>query len=278
MKKLLFVCDGDHFSHSSFEFAASVNRHENIWLKGLFLPTIDYSRMPSFAYANGFEEFIPPDFYEEEEKTMDKSIMQFENLCKEHHISYSISKHTGFQSLQELLHETRFSDLLLIGSKHFFPAMDSGQPNAEMNQLLHETECPVLLIPEKFGEPKNIILAYDGESSCMAAIKQLSMVMGTYKKLPLTVVFFSPPSGGRPPYEKPLKEYIRCHYKDFTIKVADSENIKDLNTWMTGYQSPLIVTGSYSRSGVSRVFKKSFISTVIANNHFPTFLFHSKGK
>jgi hypothetical protein len=277
MKKLLFTCDGNHFSHSLFAFAASINKQEKIWLKGVFLPSMDYSRLPAFAYVNSYEGFLPPDFYEQEEKLMDQSIKQFEDLCQEHQISHSTYKHTGFDALQGLLDETRFADGVLVQSKNFFSAMDGGQPNAELNQLLHSTECPVFLIPEMFEEPKNIIFAYDGERSCMAAIKHLGMVMKNYKKLPLTIISFSVPSGERPPYEKLIAEYIGCHYKKFIIKVVDSDGADYLDHWLAEYPSPLIITGSYSRSGLSRTFKKSFISTELNDQKFPIFLFHRKG-
>jgi len=277
MKKLLLACDGSHFPSGALEFAVSVNRHEPILLKGVFLPSIDYSRLTSLAYANG-EGFIPEDFYEEEEKTMDKSIMQFENACREHGINYGTLKYTGYESLQSLLDETRFSDMVLIGSEHFFSAMDSDQPNAEMNQLLHDSECPVCLIPEKIRKPENIVFAYDGEGPCMAAIRTFSSLMPNYTHLPLTAVFFSDSTEDKLPNEKNMKEYIKCHYKQFNIKVAAGKSVKDLDQWMSAYKNPLIITGSYSRSGLSRVFKKSFISTAIASHQFPIFLFHGKEK
>jgi hypothetical protein len=273
MKKLLFTCDGDSFSHSAFDFAVTVNKYEKILLKGIFMPSIDYSRLASFAYANSNEGFIPIDFYEQEEKMMDKSITQFESLCRDYNILYSIYKNTAFESLQGLLDETRFSDLILVESKYFFSAMDNVQPNIEMNQLLHNTECPVLLIPEKFKSPENIVFAYYGEASCMSAIKHLHTSLKIYRKLPLTVVFFSSFPEQRPPFEKPLTEYIKCYYNDFVIKVVDSKNSKDLNKWISGYEKPLIVTGSYSRSSLSRVFKKSFISMIITRIQFPIFIF-----
>jgi len=279
MKKILLACGGDHFPQGALEFAAAMNKHEKIWLKGFFLPSMDYSRLPSFAYANDYETgFIPPDFYDQEEKIMNKHITQFQNVCEEHAIAYKVYKHTGFESLQGLIDETRFSDIALVESRHFFSAMDSTQPNAEMNQLLHDTECPVLLLPEKFEMPGNVIFAYDGEDSCMAAIKQFSLLMTGYTGLPLALAYFSSSSEEKLPYDETVTEYIRCHYRDFTIKISDSESAKDLDSWIAEFPNPMIITGSYSRSGLSRVFKKSFISAVIANDQFPVFLFHGNKK
>src|SRR5690348_15092278 len=150
MKRILFVCDGDHFSNGAFQLAVSLNKKEKILLSGLFLPAIDYSGIPSIAYGEEGGFMLAPDFYEQEEKKMDKSIVKFAHSCMEHAISYRVHKNTGFATITGLLAETRFSDLALIGSQFFFSAMDDVQPNGELKQLLHETECPVLLVPEKF--------------------------------------------------------------------------------------------------------------------------------
>ncbi len=273
MKKILFVCDGDHFSSAVFDYARAINKQEKILLKGFFMPSIDYSRMPSYAYANSYEGLIPPDFYEEEDNMMEQSIAQFEDLCKTNNISYNIYKHTGFESLQGLLDETRFSDIALVGSTHFLSVMDKDQPNMEMVRLLHDTECPVLLVPEKFKEAENILFAYDGEASCMAAFKQFHLLMTQYSTLPFTIVYFSL-SGERLPNEDVILEYVKCHYPHFKTKTQDSQSVKNLDEWLAAYSNPVIITGSYSRSSFSRMFRRSFISTVIAHHQFPVFLFH----
>jgi hypothetical protein len=275
MKKILFACDGDHFSRSAFDFAENLNRHEKILLKGLFLPSIDYAKFSPFAYAASYERFMPADFFDEEEKIIDQNERRFTELCNKYNVPHSTSKYTGFESLAGLVEETRFSDLLLLDSIKFFSAMDRSQPNLQMSQVLHDTECPALLLPKKYEEPQNLIFAYDGEASCMAAIKQLSMLMPVYSQLPLTVTFVSLP-GEEMPNRETVMEYLKCHYENVIVKIVDSENIENFDNWMGVCPSPLMVTGSYSRSGVSRIFRKSFSSPVIATHLFPIFLFHHK--
>ncbi|HVX01501.1 MAG TPA: universal stress protein [Candidatus Babeliaceae bacterium] len=278
MKKILFTCDGEHFYRSAFKMAASLNNQEKIFLKGIFVPSIDYSIMVSLASADSYEGMMPPELFDQEEKAMDKSIAEFETLCKENGVSYDLYKHTGFESLQVLLDEARFSDLILLGSDHFISVLDRTLPNMEMNQLLHDTECPVLLVPPNFVEPECIVFAYDGGASCMAAAKQFGALMASYTKLPFKAVFFSSSSEGKAPYEAMVIEYLSCHYKDFKLNVSDRISGKNLEKWMAAYNNPLIVTGSYSRGGLSRVFKRSFISDAITNHQNPIFLFHVKEK
>lgn len=275
MKKLLLACDGDHFPGSAFDFAENLNRTEKILLKGFFMPSIDYSKLSSFAYANSYEGFMPETFFNDEEKIMDESALHFSDLCKECNVIYNTYKHTGFDSLGGLIDETRFSDILLLDGIKFFSAMDTYQPNMQMAQILHDMECPALLLPRRYEEPKNIIFAYDGDASCMAAIKQLSILLPTYTKLPLIVTYVSS-SSEEMPNKETVMEYLKCHFENLTVKIVNSENIEDLDNWIEVCPSPLMVTGSYSRSSLSRIFKRSFSSPVIASHLFSIFLFHHK--
>lgn len=277
MKKVLIVYTGDNFPEGIFEYAHAINREEEILLKGFFLPTIDYSRLSSFAYANAYESgMVPVDFFEDEEKGMDKSIALFERACKKNNIMYKVYKQTGFEALQGLLNETRFSDLCLAGSEHFLAGLDNSQPNMEMSRFLYATECPVLLVPKKFHAPKELIFAYDGGASCMVALKQFSMLMTKYSsRLPLTVVHFASP-GEDTPNSLTVAEYIGCHFHEFTIKALGHKKDKNLDEWLLESSNPWLITGAFSRSGLSRVFKKSFVTDTINRHKIPLFIFHSK--
>jgi hypothetical protein len=275
MKKILFACDGNNFSRSAFDFAENLNRKKKILLKGFFLPSIDYSKFSPFVYAASYERFMPAEFFDEEEKIMDRNEIRFNDLCKRYNITSSTYKHTGFESIVGLIDETRFSDILLLDSIKFFAAMDSSQPNSQMTQVLHDMECPALLLPKKYEEPKNIIFAYDGEASCMAAVKELSILMPIYGQLPLTVIFISS-SGEEIPNREAVMEYLKCHYDNVVARIVESENMEDFDHWIEAFPNPLMVTGSYSRTGVSRIFKRSFSSSVISDHQFPIFLFHRK--
>lgn len=276
MKKILFVCNGDNFSESAFEYARSLHEEEGILLKGFFLPTIDYSGVSSFAYANAYESgMMLSEYLKEESEAMDKSIAQFEGYCQKNNILHKVYKHTGFEALQSLLIETRFSDMCIVGSEHFMAGLSHEQPNTEMSEFLHGTECPVLLTPETFKEPKEIIFAYDGGDACMAAIKQFSRLMKKYSRLPLTVAHFVS-SGENIPGAMTATEYIACHFPGFTIKVINRSKTEDLDAWLSEFSDPLLITGAYSRSGISRFFRKSFARGVIAEHKIPLFIFHSK--
>ena len=77
-------------------------------------------------------------------------------------------------ALPELKRETRFADLLLISSEKFFENMIGGTASDYMNDAIHNVECPVVVIPEKFSFPQRNVIAYDGTASSVYAMKQFA--------------------------------------------------------------------------------------------------------
>ena len=76
--------------------------------------------------------------------------------------------------IPELTKETRFADLLIIGSEIFFKNISDNDSNIFLKHTLQHTECPVMVVPEKFYFPSQNILAYDGSASSVFAIKQFA--------------------------------------------------------------------------------------------------------
>jgi hypothetical protein len=89
------------------------------------------------------------------------------------------------------------------------------QPNAYMKEILHSTECPILLLPERSDLPGSIVLAYDGTPSAVYAIKQFAYLFPELSDIPTYLVF--------------------------------------VNSWITGRENPWLVTGSYGRSELSQL-------------------------
>lgn len=275
MKKVLFVCDGEHFSKGVFQFAAFLNQQEKILLTGIFLPAVDYSRQSVWNYVSAYEGIVTvPELFEEDTEIINKNIKKFSKLCKENHVNFHIRKEITFSTVEDLLEETRYADLVLIGSEFFYSHLLSDKPSDQLTQVLHGTECPALLIPEVFAPPEDIIMTYDGSSSSMASIRQFSLLMEKILPLPVQVIYFHEGKENRLPNEDDIREYLNSHFSKVDFKILQSHEILSLNIWMTQYINPILVSGSYSRSWISRFFKKSFIAESIHNHRYPVFIYH----
>lgn len=272
MKKILLAFDGNHFSEGAFEFARRVNEMERVLVTGVFLPQVDYSSLWSYSGGAGGPLFIPL-VEDADAEAVQKNIDHFEKLCRKNNIEYRVHKDFFDFAIPELKKETRFADLVILGSESFYSNIGTAEPNEYLKDALSAAECPVLVIPEKFEFPQNNILAYDGGSSSVYAIKQFSYLFPFFRNNPTLLVGVQPGEEGLPD-EQNIEELASRHFPDLTLQALDISRKKYFATWISDRKDAILVSGSFGRSLFSQLFKKSFVSDVIKEHKLPVFISH----
>lgn len=273
MRKLLVAFDGTHFSTGAMNFIRLLNEHEPVTVAGLFLPQVVYANLWSYADASAGPVFIPL-IEEDESNLVDKNVNRFIDYCVAHKISYKVHKDFYDFALPELRKESRFGDLLILGSESFYENMGAGRPNEYLKQALHEVECPVLLIPEHFEFPEKNILACDGSASSVFAIKLFSYLFPEFRQNKTIVVTLPPSEKKFADHEHRIRELVAAHFPDCGVLHLDLDPDKYFATWISEMKSSVLVTGSYSRSFMSELFRHSFAANVIRDSKVPVFIAH----
>ena len=272
MKKVVIAFDGSNFSEGAFEFARQMNKTQPICLTGVFLPQIDYANL--WSYANAAAPVFVPLVETDESDVIEKNIARFEKQCKIEKIQYRV--HTNFWdfALPELKKETRYTDLLIIGSETFYSNMSQSRVNLYLQDALHEAECPVIVVPEKYSYPESNILAYDGTASSVFAIKQFSYLFPEFTKNPTTITYATEEKLTKIPEHSNIQELVGAHFQNLTLLNLELDLKKYFAVWMSEKKATILVCGSFGRSGFSRVLKTSFIADVIADHKVPVFITH----
>jgi nucleotide-binding universal stress UspA family protein len=273
MKKIILAFDGTHFSEGAFEFARRLNDLQPVLLTGVFLPQVELANLWSYGHSVG-PAFIPL-VETSESEAVHRNIRKFEKLCRESAIEYRVHKDIFNFALPELKNESRFADLVILGSEVFYENMGTKNgPNDFLQDALCDLSCPVILVPEKFDFPESIILAYDGSDSSIYAIKQFAYLFPELSYRKTLLVYASEKPGSTLPDENQIEELAGRHYKNLGLYKLDLSPGKLFNTWMQDKNSAMLVSGSYGRSGLSRLFKKSVITDVIKAHRLPIFIAH----
>jgi len=209
MRKILLAFDGKNFPKGAFDFIKRLNDQHKISLVGVLLPSMASMGYVSFETDEGIA-YVPTPI-EEDETAVKKAIATFEEQCTKNAIEYRPHAKDVTDVLKELQKESRFADILIIGNEDFYKELGDGSINTYMHDVLHHAECPVLLVPDKFSFPENVIFAYDGSQSAVFAIKQFIYLLPEFTQLPCQVVFASREKKGIPdiPY---LEELISRHF------------------------------------------------------------------
>ena len=273
MKKILIAFDGTQFSEGAFEFARALNQLRPVLLTGVFMPQVSYANLWSYSGAMAGPLYVPM-IEEEEGDLLQKNIEHFQSLCIKNDIVFRVHRDFNDFALPELKRETRFADLLLISSEKFFENMIGGNAIDYMRDAIHNVECPVVVIPEKFSFPKRNVIAYDGTASSVYAMKQFSYLFPELCSNETLLVYSKDREGNDLPDEIYVEELATQHFRDLSLLKMKLNPKKFFNDWVKGEESPILITGAMGRSSISEMFRKSFITDVIVDHQLPVFIAH----
>lgn len=263
MNKVLLVFDGGNFSQGAFDFACNINAKKPCLLTGVFLTSIDYSTF--LGYPIGFNSNMLAELIEDDNKKVEQSIALFKKLCEKNNIEYRVHDDQGGESLQELKKETRFADMLILGSENFF----------NVENVLHYSECPILIVPETYQFPSKIILSYDGSASSVYAIKMFTYLFSDFNNSKTVLVYADSKEATDIPDKIYIEELVARHFNDLSLFKLEAEPRKYFNVWLQEEKDAMIVAGAYGRSGISEILKQSFVAEIIADHEFPIFIAHT---
>jgi nucleotide-binding universal stress UspA family protein len=272
MKKIILAFDGTHFSEGGFEFARRLNELQPILLTGVFLPQTQLANLWSYAHSEG-GLFIPL-VEDSEAELVQKNISRFERLCQGNGIDYRVHKDFFDFAIPELKKESRYADLLVLGSELFYENIGTDSPGDYLRDALHDVRCPVLLVPEKFDFPKSIVLAYDGSEDSVFAIKQFAYLFPELTNKNAVLVYANTDVEEDFPDKIQIEELAARHFSNLTLVKLDVNPKKYFSSWILDQGSAILVSGSYGRSGLSQLVKKSFVKEVIADHRLPVFIAH----
>ena len=273
MKTILLAFDGTHFSDGAFEFARRLNEQSPLLVIGVFLSPINYANLWSYAEGVAGSSYIPL-LEGGETIALQKNIARFESQCRHNDIDCRVHKDFTEFTLPALRKETRFADLLILGSESFYENLGINEPNESMIDTLHNSECPILIIPEKFEFPYTNILAYDGSDDSVYAIKQFAYLFPEFASNNTLLVYAKQDAERRLPDEEYIEELAARHFSDLDLLKLQVNPKEYFNTWIRNKKGAILISGAFSRSVISQIFKRSFVSDIIKDHKLPVFITH----
>lgn len=267
MKKVVLLFDGGQYTKGTLELCQRMNDTASILLVGCFLPGIDFTGM-SEIYGYGALD-IPVQIRADEE-VVEENIEQFKSYCVAHQISCRVHKDFTLDAYPLLHKESRYTDLLVIGSQAFLGQLALNIPPENLRDALHTSECPVMVVPAHYYDPEHIILAYDGSASSVYAIKMFSYIFPELCNK--TTILLHVGGDGELPATTSIQQLGRAHFPNF--QVLELETMDLFEDWIKTIPAPILVTGAFGRSGLSSLFRMSFSRKALSSFSFPVFIAH----
>jgi nucleotide-binding universal stress UspA family protein len=273
MKKVLLAFDGTAFSEGTFNFVRQLNERQPILAVAVFVPQVSFASLWSYGAAAGGPDFIPL-LEQSEADQVQANIHRFETLCAQNGIRYSVHKHFYDFALPELKEESRFADLLVVSSEKFYQQSGTDEASGFLRDVVHAAECPVVVVPEHFVFPGKNILAYDGSASSVYAIKQFAYLFPELLANKSLLVYLKEDTDATIPAHSQISELAGAHFPNLEQIGLHMAPRKEFGQWVAANEDALLVCGAYGRSLVSQLFRKSFVSDIIAVHKLPVFIAH----
>ena len=272
MRKILIAFDGSQYSEGAMEFARRLNETEKITLTGLFLPLVGLASLWSYSDAMTGASFVPM-VDEGEGELIDRNIKRFNDFCNHNNIRHEVNTAMFDFAMPELRKETRFADIVLLGSETFYNNIGNETPSEYLKDALHFAECPVIVVPEKYNFPEKNILAYDGSESSVFAIKQFIYLFPELTDNP-TLLVTTNASSEMQKQDAQIQELVSAHFNKLSFLHLQMDAKKYFATWMTENKSSILICGAFSRSLISQIFRQSFVEEVLRDHKIPVFISH----
>lgn len=274
MEKILLVINARNPDVFSIDFACRIAHIAQTKLTGLFIENLYFEHVPVSVDE--------PSYFASTHKTAkatvavdtDQSIRLFKEECLRKGIKPEIYVDKG-EPIQEIVFESRFSDLLIIDPEISFYNREEPLPSHFVKEILAKAECPVLLAPEKFEDIDEIVFCYDGSASSVFAIKQLTYLLPQMQDREVMLLEVSSKTEERfTESHRRMMDWLRSHYHSVYYHSLTGDVKDELFNYFFKRKRMLIVIGAYGRSMLSNFFRKSNADVLIRTVDLPIFITH----
>lgn len=278
MKKILIAVDPFHLNTSTLAFGCYLARLTNSAVTGVFLENLEADREAVIVEGNGqtyvdYKINMESAPVKEKIKLIEEKIHQFKSYFDNHCVVNNIHIDKGVP-IEEIIKETRYSDLLIIDAEAGFSPDNKSVPGSFARKMLTETECPVVIAPLTFEGIDEIIFAYNGSLSCMNAIKHFADIFPELHNLPVTVVEVYEGEDEPALFGKQLKEWMEARFSDIHYVLLSGPKESQLLAYLIEKHKSFIVMGAYGRNAISNFFRKSTGDVVVKTSSQPIFIAH----
>jgi hypothetical protein len=274
MKKMLLVIDATYVNTNTLDFACYLASLSHSKLTGVFLDNHleDAALAISLAYGAPFSGMVVSGT-EQKRSLCKDNISIFREACSKKNISYSIH-HDRNVPAEEIIGESRFSDLIILDAKTSFDIKAQEAPTGFVKKVLMEAECPVIVAPECFTAIDEIVFAYDGSASSVFAIKQFTYLFPELDEKKVTLLQINEADSHDVEKRHQVAEWLKSHYSVINIATLNGKMKNVLFGYLAGKKDLIIVMGAFGRSSFSQFLKSSSAEPVIRAVNLPVFIAH----
>jgi nucleotide-binding universal stress UspA family protein len=200
-------------------------------------------------------------------------VHRFHEACLSREVAAKVHRDRGVP-VDDILVESRFSDLIVVDPETSFRKVDKGFPGRFIRDVLLAAECPVVVSPYQFDGLDEVIFAYNGTSSSVFAIKQFTYLFPEFKRKKAVVVDVHTDGETAIEEQYKMKEWLSAHYLHVDFVLLKGDPSDELFGYLLQRKNAIVVLGAYGRGILSRFLKPSHASLLLRTINLPIFITH----
>ncbi len=279
MQKIIVALDGSYYSESVLQHAIDFTKKLDGMLVGLFIEDLttyyDQSVYGELYQTSLLGKEIIEEETQEVKKNVETMVESFNKTCEEAGIRYNVHKEQG-ASVDVLLEESLYADILLIGGETYFSYTSHWSDEKILHDVLKYAHCPVTIIPAEYRSIKQNIIAFDNSENAMHAIKQFCYIFGNVlDKEETTLLSILKEEGQQFDNTKRVYEYLGLHFKNLKVdQLVGDDPAEEILHSAALADDALLVLGGFGRNLFSRMLRKSVSKEIVKKATVPTFITH----
>lgn len=239
-KKVMLCLKPDQFSDKELHFALQYFHQESSVFTALFLKELSAQEVQlALGQSNGSEISVNDHVIQCKKQFRDIVLHEFQLPPQR-----LIFQRPEGASVKELLHDTRYADVLIISRENFLTNISYKGQTMPLSQALAEAQCLVLVVPAAWKALQEIMLIFDGHAASFAAIKKLVTAFPSLcLSLPTTLIVVQSKklSLFSRQEEKMLIDYLKFHCHNLAVHKVCSASSHTIQAAMALNHNALLV-------------------------------------
>ena len=275
MKNFIAVFDGYKMSASTLNYAINLSKASDAMLTGVFLDAFFYHNynLGSVVKHESDREKVIEELQEKDMKLRDLAVLRFQEACDEASVHYAIHRDKNLPLL-ELKYESMFADLIIINEHETFSRSAQSTPYEFIDDLLIDSKCPVLVVPDVYTPFQQLIFLYDGSASSILSIKMFSYLFSKLNNLPVTVITVNESDTEQLylPEELQIMALTGRLFSNVNYRVLKGKAKEQILESLGAEPGKLVVLGAYRPNNIANLFTGAIADRLLNDRDIPVFI------
>lgn len=273
IRRILLPLDNSRYTEAALAFAAKIARRDDAEISGMVVldtPGIIDSVGPYVPGGVDLAEMYEEQEIEEAQEHIDKLLKTFKSTLGRSHVKHREFEYQGNPS-SNIIKESIFYDLLVIGLRTFFHFETSDKPGDSLEKILDHTITPILAVPAHFEEIKKVLIVCDGTPASARAMQRFSHIAeGAHYEI--TLLVHNKKQEEADFYLTRAEEYLRAYGTTKINKEWTSKSLTKVVEERYINKSDLIVAGMHQHKSLKEFVVGDLVTYLIKENKKPLFI------